>query len=103
MTTTTDQTYNGYTNYETWNVSLWIGNDQSSQEYWQECAARHLRHNDDVDDATYQLARQLEEETTDSNPLADDASMFSDILSAALRVVNWYEIAGNMIEQAQEG
>ncbi len=24
----TDNTYNGWTNYQTWNVALWLGNDQ---------------------------------------------------------------------------
>ena len=28
QTTIEDNTYNGWTNYETWNVALYIGNDQ---------------------------------------------------------------------------
>jgi hypothetical protein len=27
-------TYNGYSNYETWAVQLWIDNSESSSAYW---------------------------------------------------------------------
>ena len=29
QTCLTDQTYNGWTNYETWNVALWINNTEN--------------------------------------------------------------------------
>ena len=32
QTQLTDQSYNGWTNYETWNVALWLGNDESLYE-----------------------------------------------------------------------
>ena len=28
QTQLTDTTYNGWTNYETWNLALWLGNDE---------------------------------------------------------------------------
>lgn len=41
-----DTTFNGWKNYETWNVALWIGND-----YGLYCAA--LDYKEKVDDPTY--------------------------------------------------
>jgi hypothetical protein len=33
-----DQEYNGWTNYETWLVNLWMDNDPGSQDYYRETA-----------------------------------------------------------------
>ena len=33
QTNLTDRRYNGWANYETWNVVLWIENDRSIQDY----------------------------------------------------------------------
>ena len=37
VTNTPTKTYNGWKNYETWNVALWINNDEGFYSVAQEC------------------------------------------------------------------
>ena len=37
------ETYNGYSNYETWAVALWLGNEESSYRYWRATAREEQR------------------------------------------------------------
>jgi len=98
-----DKTYNGWTNYETWNVALWLDNEEGSCRYWQGCAEEklHYRHRHTVEDATDRLAAQLKEELNEAMPDLG-ASCFADLLNAAMSEVNWREIAEHYIEQAKE-
>lgn len=88
------ETYNGYTNYPTWNVKLWIDNEEGSYNYWHDAA----REAEDASD----LARRLQEEHEEAAPDLG-ASTFSDMLGYAMGLVNWYEIAEMLIEDVKEG
>ncbi len=94
-----DTTYNGWTNYETWNVALWYDNDQGSYNERCDMVREIAEDNDDKDDAVGDIASWLKENVENANPLASEASMFSDILGAALGEVNWHEIAGNWLDE----
>ena len=102
-----EKRYNGWTNYETWAVALWLDNDAATHNYWREEAARHVQEAADcemvqkdvwtaADAARFNLAEQLNDEMTDASPL-EDPSVYSDLLQAALDEVDWKEIAENMI------
>jgi hypothetical protein len=104
-------TYSGWKNYETWNVALWIDNDQGSHEYWRERAQDLLDATDEDEDdrkaeAVPDLARELkdahEEQSDDMLREAGQASsMWADLLGAALSEVNWHEIAEHMLSDLE--
>ena len=102
----TDTRYNGWTNYETWNVNLWLTNDSGGHEYWMEQAAEHF-HSADGDDAADSaeiakntLAKQLESEHEEARP--EVHGVFADLLGAALSEVNWHEIAEHLVNYSLE-
>jgi hypothetical protein len=95
-----DTTYNGWTNYETWCVNLWIDNEQGTQEEWAENARECLKDADfDKDAALSNLADMLKDTIEDNAPILD--GVFSDLLRAALGSVDWREIAQNMLSDIE--
>lgn len=100
----TDKRYNGWANYETWNVALWLDNDQGSHEYWRERAEEIFRDATPGEydwqtraaEATTELAEALKNEHEENAP--ELSGTFADLLSAALSCVDWHEIAGHYID-----
>jgi hypothetical protein len=105
--------YNGWTNYETWAVALWINNEQGMQDH-----ARALAQ--DAIEAAPRLANvkasiwSLEQgrrfgmadmlKVWVGDDLLPDlgATLASDLLGAALSEVNWHELADSFLADYAE-
>lgn len=106
----TNQEYNGWYNYETWCVNLWMDNEQYSQAFWTENAQEiYERCFDNADpssvltvdqNAYYEFSEVLKDHFEDNTPEA--AGVYADLLNAALSEVNWFEIAKHWIDQYTE-
>ena len=107
---TTSITHEGLTNYETWAVNLGLNNDRGSFEHWREQAEIALE--DTVEsyegklDATTRkeaidlLAQRVRGEVEAAAPELG-ATLYSDLLNAALSNVDWLEIAEAFFEDLE--
>lgn len=102
--------YNGWKNYETWAVKLWLDNDRASYEYTREMVDYARTHADDhpnvnsgiwsVEEAVrFSLADQLRQEVEENMPDLG-ASMYADLLNASMSEVDWDEIAENILSES---
>ena len=88
-------TYNGWTNYETWNWKLWIDNDEG----WLESVTDAAEGCGDV----YELSQWLEDNCYDIQEWSDlpTTGPFADLLGAAISSINWYEIAESFFDDIE--
>ena len=103
-----DKKYNGWTNYETWCVNLWITNEQSSDSYWMDRASEILEDclggpdvQDGLDQARFDLADELKEHFNSTMPELG-CTVWSDLMTTSLQEVDWDEIAQHYVEDAWE-
>lgn len=100
------KTYNGWTNYETWAVKLWMDNEEPSYRYWQsETVAAWDRNEGDehfthAERTAFDLADVLKSEHEDALP--ELSGFAADLLNAAFGEVNWDEIATSLVSDGIE-
>ena len=108
-----DKTYNGWTNYETWVVNMWMDNNEGSYDYWRE-VAQEIHNNLEeptnsmtkMDEAIYILADKLKDDHEEAKDeilerLELTSSLWADLLGAALAETNWREIAEHLLENVE--
>lgn len=104
----TDETHNGWTNWETWEVECWVSND--TLDYTRIQAMAEFQAEEVVEDevtkrqATDALASGIQEMVESraaiSAVFSSNDGLAKSLMSAVLGAVNWTEIAEVYLEEA---
>ena len=101
--------YQGWASHATWAVQLWLSNDHGSYLFCRRLAREAVEDATDCDQVRdgiwtadqarrFNLADRLKEYLAELNPLKDQPSLFSDLLTASLQDVNSEEVADAFLE-----
>mgnify|MGYP003661800085 CR=1 FL=1 len=101
--TTETKTYNGWSNYETWLVNLWLNNEESSQDFIEQLRSELNEIAPCFPAETNEglfgsFIREYVEELRETWH-ESAASLWDDIINGALQQVDWREIARAYMEQ----
>ena len=97
-----DTTYNGWSNYETWAVGMWLDGSYTGSGTYDACVelvqdnvgGAHERY-----DVSHALKSWVREE---NQPDVFTPGLTDDLLGAAFDSVNWYELADAWIQSVSE-
>lgn len=91
----TDNTYNGWANYETWNVNLWIQNDEGLYGFVRDGLESILEACDnDWDNVCLTVLKELVHDAFAGHHTPDGVSLFSE-------EIDWDEISDALLEIAE--
>jgi len=82
-----DNTYSGWTNYETWNAALWMG-----PNYYLDAVKES--------ESIGVLADYIKDDIESTMP--EVTGMWADLQQSAFDRINWFEIAEHIYESASE-
>ena len=89
--------YQGWSNRATWHVNLWLSNDASAYRHWRDQVEYVKTQRSDNRSRINLLADFMRDEISGERPAIEGS--YGDLLGAALRDVDWEDIAADWLAQ----
>ena len=88
----TSESYSGWSNFDTWNFKLWLDNEKYTQGRLLRAVKYAYKQFEKKSEAIHYIQKFLEDYATENAPQLENG-FYSDVLSASIRSVNYYQIA----------